>query len=633
MDKHLDVLVKPMHDRLAARGESLYVNLCYVDFDSSPSLHATNPDEYAEFILAAFQHIETDYGFVPDGVEVILEADLARGWNAARTADVILATGQRLAAAGYTPDFIAASVTSAGNALSYFDQITAVPGVSDYLTELSYHRYDRPSSSTISAIGQRGKTEGVATSMLEWWNNSLTVHTLHQDLKLGRNSAWQGGVLAGVNSGGSTAAYNADITDPDNPVVRPVNDLHKYLRQYFKYVRRDAVCVEATTSDSDFDPLAWVNADGRYVVVVNALTGGGICIDGLAAGTYGIKYTTGNGRAAPTAYDVDLADQEILAGGRLTTAIPAAGVITIYAKALVVVDLGPAIAIVSPTSQPTYGTDQPTVRVQGTADDDNGVAFVTWTNDRGGAGTAAGTTTWDVPSIPLQTGENVLTFTATDTADKTALATLRVTRDVDLPLLVDPEAPPMEFDVSPGSNNENCRRRVIEWSLAESKKSTKVRARLRKGSTEYEPSRRRWRRVLKLGADGGMLTASVICARDGLSEEVLQFGVMPTNTPAPLLPTAGAVLPPDTPPSFDYDDGSARRSWLEFATTPGFDRVLMKVRAKEGSVDLGKRRWRTLRSRLKRRGGLGTGYWRVRTVDVLRRVAVSPARVFDYDGP
>jgi hypothetical protein len=42
------------------------------------------------------------------------------------------------------------------------------------------------------------------------------------------------------------------------------------------------------------------------------------------------------------------------------------------------------------------------------------VQSVAWSNDRGGWGTAAGTTSWSVASVALQTGANVITVTATD---------------------------------------------------------------------------------------------------------------------------------------------------------------------------------------------------------------------------
>ncbi len=52
---------------------------------------------------------------------------------------------------------------------------------------------------------------------------------------------------------------------------------------------------------------------------------------------------------------------------------------------------------------------------------------VTWRNDRGGSGTATGTTSWSVSGIVLLSGENVLTVTARDAAGNTSTDTLTVT--------------------------------------------------------------------------------------------------------------------------------------------------------------------------------------------------------------
>jgi len=54
---------------------------------------------------------------------------------------------------------------------------------------------------------------------------------------------------------------------------------------------------------------------------------------------------------------------------------------------------------------------------------------VTWSNNRGGGGTARGTTAWAAPVIGLQTGANVITVTATDDDGETATDTLTVTVD------------------------------------------------------------------------------------------------------------------------------------------------------------------------------------------------------------
>jgi hypothetical protein len=55
------------------------------------------------------------------------------------------------------------------------------------------------------------------------------------------------------------------------------------------------------------------------------------------------------------------------------------------------------------------------------------VTQVTWVNDRGGSGTASGTTSWSVPSIALLSGANVVTVTARDAAGNSGFAKVTVT--------------------------------------------------------------------------------------------------------------------------------------------------------------------------------------------------------------
>src|SRR5258706_9179800 len=93
----------------------------------------------------------------------------------------------------------------------------------------------------------------------------------------------------------------------------------------------------------------------------------------------------------------------------------------------------PTIALPPPTTGATYTTGASPLTVAGTAADNVGVTQVTWSNDRGGSGTAAGTTTWSAAGITLQSGTNVLTLTARDAAANTASKTLTVTYDPTAP--------------------------------------------------------------------------------------------------------------------------------------------------------------------------------------------------------
>jgi len=87
----------------------------------------------------------------------------------------------------------------------------------------------------------------------------------------------------------------------------------------------------------------------------------------------------------------------------------------------------PVATITTPTSVSTFTTSTTPLTVGGTASDAVGVTQVTWANDRGGSGTATGTTSWSASSIVLQSGSNVITITARDAAGNSATDVLTVT--------------------------------------------------------------------------------------------------------------------------------------------------------------------------------------------------------------
>jgi len=87
----------------------------------------------------------------------------------------------------------------------------------------------------------------------------------------------------------------------------------------------------------------------------------------------------------------------------------------------------PTVTITSPTSNPTYSTSSSPLSIGGTASDNVGVTQVTWANNRGGSGTASGTTSWSVSGITLYSGDNIITVTARDAANNTGTDILTVT--------------------------------------------------------------------------------------------------------------------------------------------------------------------------------------------------------------
>ena len=213
-----------------------------------------------------------------------------------------------------------------GGAISYFDEIIQVTGVLEYLSELSYHRYGQVSDANLQAIADRAVQYGINTSMLEHIGSGY--QDLHDDLKTGRNSAWQQYVLAypgDSDNGGSY--YRIDNSDPDNPEII-MGERTKFIRQYFKYIRNGAVRIGVATNNEVFDPMAFINNNNKYVVILKGSTGGSFTIQNLPAGDYGITYTTSS------EYDVELPDVTINTDQDIITSIPAAGVLTVFAKPL-----------------------------------------------------------------------------------------------------------------------------------------------------------------------------------------------------------------------------------------------------------------------------------------------------------
>jgi hypothetical protein len=330
LDTIVQNVVLPMRQRLAARGERLYLNLEYVAFTAQNCAgqqyhHDDSPQEYAEFILATTLHLRNKYGLTPDAWEVILEPDNTPFWRGPQIGAAIMATAAKLTANGYTPRFIAPSTTRAYNAVPYFDQmVTQVPGVKPYLSEFSYHRYSAPTIAELQTIAARAVQYGIKTSMLEHVKG--TEPELHNDLKYAKASSWQQYALAFGALDDGSQYYRIDRTNPAAPKVI-MGSRTKFLRPYFKFVRAGAVRIDASTSRSVVDPLAFINANGKYVVVLKSTSTrlDSLTIQPLPAGTYGVSLTNSVGTI------INRPDITIT-GPLLKSFIPAKAVLTIYKK-------------------------------------------------------------------------------------------------------------------------------------------------------------------------------------------------------------------------------------------------------------------------------------------------------------
>ncbi len=327
LDFVMDSLVLPMKELMEARGEKLFLNANYVAFmrlcpQGTPYFHDT-PEEYAEFVIASYQHIQQKYGITFDAWEIILEPDNTRFWRGRQIGEAMVATARRLEQHGIKPRFIAPSTTKAGNAPKYFAEILKVPDAVKYLDELSYHRYGAVSEADIALIGRLGTEHGVNTSMLEHIGSGH--EDLHQDLKVGNVSAWQQFALAYPLKNDNAAQYYL-IRDPRSANARvELSKTGKYLRQYFRYIRPGAVRVEAGTTNPEADPVAFVGPDNRAAVVIKTARGMTVRISGLLPGNYGVRYTTDR--------EAHVAGADVSAnGGPVDVTIPASGVITVFRK-------------------------------------------------------------------------------------------------------------------------------------------------------------------------------------------------------------------------------------------------------------------------------------------------------------
>ena len=314
LDWQIENVILPFLKRVEASGHKPYAYLSYGDVGKSGFKHYQDPAEYAEFMLVLFDHIKTRFGFVPDGVNVVNEPDTITGWTGAMMGAAIAAAGPRLAGAGYHPDFTIPSTMDRSHAVPYFQAAIAVDGAREYVKELSYHCYADTGFDSAKRIGDASVRFGVRTVMNECWNTGNTYKTLHDDLKRGRNSAWQQGVFVGPHG-----YYRIDRDS--QPAL---NAKTWTMRQYYKYIRPGARRIDATAVGAGFDPLAFINADGGYAIVLKARSHGSCTIEHLPDGTYSISYST------DSEYDVHLDDVTVTGGQAVRASIPAPGVITVY---------------------------------------------------------------------------------------------------------------------------------------------------------------------------------------------------------------------------------------------------------------------------------------------------------------
>ena len=313
-DWHVEHSVLPMANRLAARGEKLVINLCYVSFRDGRYFQQ-EPEEYAELILATYQHLQTKYGLVPDMLEVILEPDNSTGaWDGEMIGRAMVATAKRLQDNGFTPAFVVPSVKNMDRAVPYMDGIARIPGAMDHVVELSYHRYGGVSLAALRGIARRATELGIRTGMTELWFGKADYRVLLQDLTIGNASTFQGRVLQGF----------FDVSKGANPVLTPRAEIPA-VSLIYRAVRAGAQRIGAGSTLRGIEPMAFVNANGKLVVAVGTTSAATLRLHGLAPGSYGVAYQAARKGGS-------LPDATSDANGDLELEMPGAGLIVISAR-------------------------------------------------------------------------------------------------------------------------------------------------------------------------------------------------------------------------------------------------------------------------------------------------------------
>ncbi|MDO8747827.1 MAG: hypothetical protein Q7J72_01775, partial [Candidatus Omnitrophota bacterium] len=179
-----------------------------------------------------------------------------------------------------------------------------------------------------------------------------------------------------------------------------------------KYIKSTAVKLSLSASDDKAVKGYYISTSSTEPT---ALASGWTSISSVSASySESIDYTLSTGDGEKTIY-VWYKDS----ANKVSTA--ASDLVTLDA-------IAPTVSITSPTSDSTYTSISSTISLSGSASDaTSGIKSVSWSNSLGGSGTASGTTSWSVSGISLQSGDNVITVTATDYAGKTATDTLTVT--------------------------------------------------------------------------------------------------------------------------------------------------------------------------------------------------------------
>jgi hypothetical protein len=204
----------------------------------------------------------------------------------------------------------------------------------------------------------------------------------------------------------------------------------------------------------------------------------------------------------------------------------------------------PLISIATPTANSSFTSSASSVSLGGTASDNVGVASVSWANNRGGSGAAAGTTSWAVSSIGLQTGTNVITVSARDAAGNVGTDVLTVTYsapDTTLPVVT------ISGPTSGTSYTANASPLTLSGTASDNVGVTQISWSTDRGASGIASGTTNWTAGgIALQSGTNIVTVIARDAAGNTSTDVLNvtYTVTPSDTTAPVItilgPTSGS---------------------------------------------------------------------------------------------
>jgi hypothetical protein len=327
LDAWIATHVVPRRERMARAG--IHLKFCFSAHSGATAgsgyYFFDDPAEWAEWILAIYDHMQSTFGFTPDAIYFNEPPNTAIGETIAEVGAGALAMQQRLTAAGYSVKFLLPACISPSISVTNWDLLRTQLGdtwCSTYVLNIAYHLYSGGTTQVkqIRTLSREALELSVQTAMTEYI--TADAAELYQDIVVGGVSTWQQYVCAWTPPDNGANYFLVDLTDPDNPVLT-YGVRTRRLRQYMHYIYPNAQRIGCASSHANLFPVAFHNPDGRLAVVIYADAAvSDFVVSGLSDGNYMIEYSTGS---AP----VQLATQATRLG-RITTSIPAAGVITLY---------------------------------------------------------------------------------------------------------------------------------------------------------------------------------------------------------------------------------------------------------------------------------------------------------------